>query len=155
MGVQYKKYEISVEEKKGVACYLNNEESKYISVLEIPKINFKRGLTEEYNIDKNISFLEDSDMPNEKNSTTIIAGHSGNSSNSYFNDLYKLKIGDYANLFYNKEKYQYQIYNIEKIDKTGKLELRKENYKRLILITCEESDKQLIIYFKLLKKETI
>ena len=31
MGIEYKKYEISVEEKKGIACYLNNQDSKYIA----------------------------------------------------------------------------------------------------------------------------
>ena len=155
MGIEYKKYQIKVEEKKGVACYLKGEESKYIAVLEMPKINFKRGLTNEYNIDKNISFIKDSDMPDIQNSTTIIAGHSGNNSTSYFKNLYKLKIGDYAYLIYNNKSYKYKIYDIKEIDKTGKLKLKKEKYNRLILVTCKGKNKQLIIYFKLTKKEAI
>lgn len=155
MGMEYKKYEIQLKEKTDIEKYLDNKNSNYISLLEIPKINFKRGITNESNINKNISFLKDSNMPNISGSTTIIAGHSGNSSNSYFKNLYKLKIGDYAYLFYDRIKYKYIVYKMEVIKKTGKLKLNNDRIKKLILITCKDDDKQIIVYFKFTKKETI
>lgn len=151
LGLEYKKYEIKIEENTSIYNYVNNKKSKYEGILEIPKLNFERGISNDNDINKNITFINKSEMPNIPNSTTIIAGHSGNNSNSYFKNLYKLKIGDYAYLIYDNIKYEYKIYKIDTIDKTGKLKLKKDNIKKLILITCKDLDKQLIVYFKYIK----
>ena len=118
----------------------------YIGYLNIPKINFNKGFTsieDEFNdVSKNIQILSSSDYPDKDNGNVIIAGHSGNSSVSFFNKLYLLEIGDLAYIKYNNKNYTYQISNIYKVDKTGKVEIkRNKNSKTLTLITCTKDDK--------------
>jgi len=118
----------------------------YIGYLNIPKINFNKGFTsieDEFNdVSKNIQILSSSDYPDKDNGNVIIAGHSGNSSVSFFNKLYLLEIGDLAYIKYNNKNYTYKISNIYKVDKTGKVEIkRNKNNKTLTLITCTKSDK--------------
>jgi len=118
----------------------------YIGYLSIPKINFNKGFTsieDKYNtVSKNIQILSSSNYPDEENGNVIIAGHSGNTSISFFNKLYLLEIGDLAYINYNNKNYTYQISNIYKVDKTGKVEVkRNKNNKTLTLITCTKDDK--------------
>ena len=118
----------------------------YIGYLNIPKINFNKGFTsiddEFNNVNKNIEILSSSDYPDDHNGNVIIAGHSGNSSVSFFNKLYLLEIGDLVYIKYNNKNYTYQISNIYKVDKTGKVEVkRNKNNKTLTLITCTKDDK--------------
>jgi len=157
-GKEYKTYSIKKKEKIGVACYLNQEydNSDYIAVLEIPCIDLTRGLTNDTNVDNNITFVESSNMPNIVGGTTIIAGHSGSGDNAYFDDLDKLKLNDKIYLYYYSNKYEYVITEIYEIEKTGKLSLKKKNENRLVLITCKKNtNKQIVIISKLLtKKET-
>lgn len=137
-----------------------NKEEKYISILEIPKIKFKRGLykqdSPENELSKNIIFLDSSDMPDKKNSTVIIVGHSGAPSNAYFKKLYKLNIKDSIYLYYNNVKYTYNVSDIYEIKKNGTLALEsnKDN-KTLTLVTCKGIDKQLVIISTLTKEEKL
>ena len=96
------------------------EESKqedvinYIAVLEIPKINLKRGLvdkTSKYNdVDINIYTLKESVFPNEQaNSHVILASHSGSGYHSYFRKLNNLEMKDKVYLYYENIKYIYEI----------------------------------------------
>ena len=66
---------------------------EYLGVLDIPKINFYKGFYSKTsslnNVQFNLFVLKESDYPDVVNGNLIIAGHSGNYSNSYFNDLYK------------------------------------------------------------------
>ena len=117
----------------------------YIGYLSIPKINLNKGFTskeDKYNdVSKNIEILSSSDYPDKENGNVILASHSGNSSISFFNKLYLLEIGDMAYIDYNKSKYTYQITNIYQVDKTGKVEIkRNKNKKTLTLITCTKND---------------
>ena len=132
-----------VEDTKEYNC---NYEINYIGYLSIPKINFNKGFTsieDEFNtVSKNIQILSSSNYPDEEKGNVIIAGHSGNSSVSFFNKLYLLEIGDLAYIKYNNKNYTYQISNIYKVDKTGKVEVkRNKNNKTLTLITCTKDDK--------------
>ena len=81
----------------------------YICVLEIPKINIKRGFLnikdKGNNVNKNLQVIKGSDMPNVKNGNLIIAAHSGNSYISYFKNLYKLSNEDVAYVYFNYIKY--------------------------------------------------
>ena len=99
------------EESTKKKIYLN-----YVAVLEIPKINLKKGLynyNSIYNdVDKNIEILDNSKMPNKENSILILASHSGNSSVSYFKNLDKLLNGDSVIVYYNNVKYYYRIIDI-------------------------------------------
>jgi len=149
-----------LEELEEVEVVVNNEEEvvedtkeynfnydiNYIGYLSIPKINFNKGFTsieDEYNtVSRNIQILSSSNYPDEEKGNVIIAGHSGNSSVSFFNKLYLLEIGDLAYIKYNNKNYTYQISNIYKVDKTGKVEIkRNKNSKTLTLITCTKDDK--------------
>lgn len=132
---------------------------KYCAVLEIPKISFKRGLydvgSKESVLEKNIVFLDKSDMPDQDNSRVIIVGHSGDTSNSFFKYLYKLKFNDLIYLYYNNTKYTYKITDIYEIKKTGQLALESNNNKTLTLVTCKGSSKQLVIISTLQKEKKL
>lgn len=151
----------NVDNNKVVNKSFNNYiKEEYLMVLEINKINLKKGL---YNINsnknkvsKNIEILTNSNMPNEDNSTIILASHSGNSKISYFKNLYKLENNDIITLYYNSMKYNYIINKKYEINKTGHLEInKKKNTKTLILITCNANDKtkQLVIESEQYKEE--
>ncbi len=143
-----------------IGKYFSNEvlEEDYEAILEIPKISFKRGLYKkdslESDLDKNIMFLDVSDMPNEENSRVIIVGHSGAISNAYFKYLYKLKLNDKIYLFYNNIKYCYKVKDIYEVTKNGTLALESnKNEKTLTLVTCKGSNKQLVVVSTLTKEE--
>lgn len=131
----------------------------YIAVLEIPKINLKRGLfpinDKNNNVDKNVEILQNSDMPNVTNGTLALAGHSGNSRIAYFHKLYKLKENDQVYIYYQNEKYIYQVSKIERQDKDGTISFTKtKDTTELILTTCDQQNKgkQIVVVAKLVDK---
>ncbi len=128
--------EASSTEKKPEVDY-----SKYLGVLEIPKIGLKRGF---YNIDSkyndikyNVSMVKGSTLPNVVNGNLILMAHSGWAAISYFEYLYNLRIGDYAYVTYQGQKYTYKLVNIYDVPKTGQVKIVR-NYDKttLTLITC-------------------
>lgn len=124
----------------------NNYQSNYIAFLEIEKIKFKRGLLPKNsyynNVDYNVEILEVSDFPNVINGNFILAGHSGTSNVAYFKDLYKLKLGDIAKVYYQGMVYKYQIVNIYNEVKDGSVNIYRDlNKTTLTLITCTKNDK--------------
>lgn len=129
---------------------------EYIAVLEIPKINLKRGLVDIdsiYNsIDYNIQILKESTMPNIDNSNLILVAHSGNSNVSFFKDLDKLEILDNIYLYYNNTVYQYEIYDKYEIEKIGSVKINKNiNSKTITMITClDNTNKQIVLVGKLI-----
>lgn len=129
----------------------------YLGILEIPKLNLKQGF---YNIDsknndvnKSVMLLKNSVMPDNVNSTIILAAHSGNSYVGYFKNLDKLNIEDKINIYYQKNKYQYTVTNIYELDKNGHILVDKNIHENiLVLTTCSKNEeKQLVVYAKLLK----
>lgn len=123
----------------------DNDLEHYIGYLEIPKLGFNRGFyniaSPENTVEKNIQVIEGSKMPNKKNGNLIIAGHSGTGWKAFFNDLYKLNIGDQVIVTYKGHKYTYQIEDISKQAKTGTLTIkRNRNKTTLTLITCTNND---------------
>lgn len=123
----------------------SNTNFNYIGILEIPKLNLKRGfldITSKYNnVDYNITVINSSTMPDQENNNLILAAHSGVCSYCYFNDLYKLSLGDVASVYYNGIKYNYNIVNIYQVPKTGKVSIRRNSDKNtLTLITCTRND---------------
>lgn len=113
----------------------------YIAVLEINKIGLKRGfvgIDSPYNnVDLNITIIGGSTMPGVKNSSLILAAHSGYCSYCYFDYLYLLTLGDTASVYYNGVKYNYTIVDIYNVEKTGSVTVkRKRNKDTLVLITC-------------------
>lgn len=138
----------------------NKNYESYIGQLEIPKIGFYKGFYAKEsslnNVKYNIKILEVSNYPDEKSGNVIIIGHSGNYSNSYFANLYKLTLGDTASLYYNNKKYTYKIVNIYTDTKDGTVTIyRDETKETMTLITCTKDDetKQTIYILELVNVE--
>lgn len=141
------------QEKKKKSNY------NYIGVLEIPKINIKRGFLnikdKGNNVNKNLQVIKGSDMPNVKNGNLIIAAHSGNSYISYFKNLHKLSNDDVAYVYFNNIKYTYKVAGKYDAEKNGKVTIHRDNKKNtLTLITCSQTDKtKQIVYILELESE--
>ena len=115
--------------------------SKYLGVLEIPRIGLKRGFyntdSKYNNIKYNVTLVEGSQMPDVENGNLILMSHSGNSYVSYFRHLYRLNIGDMAYITYNGVKYAYQIVNIYDVPKIGIINIRRNTERTtLTMFTC-------------------
>lgn len=129
----------------------NLNESKndeYIAILEIPKINLKRGIysigNPLNNVDKNIYLVKESIFPGSNSiSHIILASHSGNSDISYFKNIKKLNLNDYIYFYYDNIRYMFKIVNIYEVNKTGNIELILNN-NDISLITCKGENKQVI-----------
>lgn len=127
----------------------------YIGVLEIKKINLKRGFysktSRNNNVNRNIQVLNESDMPNIENGNVIIAGHSGSSYVSFFKNLNKLDLYDEAIIYFEGKQYNYQLKNKYEIDKTGQAVIKRNKEKNVLtLITCKHNtNKQIVFIFEL------
>lgn len=132
------------------------EKEEYVAVIEIPKINLKKGLyskdSKKNNVN-NIEILKESDMPDIKNGNFILAGHSGTSRISYFKNLHKLETNDKVYIYYNGLKLEYRLVKRYEIEKTGIANISRNGKKTtLTLITCKDnSNKQLVFIFELEK----
>lgn len=134
------------------------ETYNYIGVLEIPKINFKRGFLDikdkNNNVNKNIQVLENSAMPNVNGGLLVIAGHSGSGRVAFFRNLYKLKENDQIYIYYENIKYIYQVQKYYEETKDGDISIDKNSESTLVLTTCSQTDKnkQIVIVSKLIDK---
>lgn len=145
------------EKQEGLSGEITND---YIGYLNIPKINLTKGFLDnrssENDVEKNILVVEGSNYPDVDKGNFILAGHSGTGWKAFFNDLYKLSAGDTAKITYKDKTYTYQITNIYKQPKTGKLAIYR-NYDKttLTLITCTNNDSttQTIYIAELINKE--
>ncbi len=122
----------------------------YEMILEIPKIDLKKGILNKYdnnnNVDKNIQFIKESAYPN-TNGVTILAGHSGNTSSAYFKNLDKLDYNDKVYIYYNKNKYEYIVIDYYYIQKTGYMDIKEElKVNSLLLVTCKKNSNEQLIY---------
>ena len=124
----------------------------YLGVLKIDKINLEQGFYDKgndmNNVDKNVTLLESSNYPDERNGNTILVAHSGSSYLGYFKNLWKLNVGDLASIRYKNKTYVYKIVNIYDDDKDGDVTIyRNKSKKTLTLITCtKNSDTKQTIY---------
>lgn len=148
---------IELENEKEDTIYY--QEDDYISVIEIPKIDLKRGIYSKESIlndvDKNIYLLKESDMPDKISGNFILAAHSGNTYVSFFKNLSILEIDDIAYIYYNGLKYKYHLINYYEIEKNGRANIIRNLEKNtLTLITCKgNTNKQLIFIFELIGVE--
>lgn len=155
-----------IEVESSVDESLDNSDSKetiktsnedYIAVLEIPKINLRKGLyskdSSNNNVNKNIEILDESDMPDNNNGNFILAGHSGSGRIAYFKDLHKLSNGDIAFVYYNGSRFGYTLINRYEIDKTGTAQITRNGQNdALTLITCKHNtNKQIVFIFERMK----
>lgn len=135
-------------------------EEDYLMVVEIPKINLRKGL---YNIssknnivNKNIQIMKESDMPDKDKGMLVLAGHNGNSRVSYFDRLNELNKEDKVYIYYANNKYTYEISNMYEAEKNGTITVKKEREKTVIvLISCKKNtkDKQLVYIGNLINIE--
>lgn len=119
----------------------------YIAMLEIPKIDLKRGLVAKDSyanrVSRNIQILKESTYPNVERGNFILAAHSGSGYIAFFRNLYKLEKGDTASVYYKDKKYTYEIKNIYLQDKIGKLIIYRDKTKTtLTMITCTKNNKK-------------
>ena len=145
-----------VEEKKETQPEPQEEKkidyTKYLGVLEIPKIGLKRGFygfdSRYNNIERNVTLVGGSTMPDVVNVNLILMAHSGSAYFSFFAYLYRLNVGDMAYVTYNGIKYKYQIVNIYNIPKTGQATItRNMDRSCMTLITCtKDSETEQTIY---------
>ena len=145
-----------VEEKKETQPEPQEEKkidyTKYLGVLEIPKIGLKRGFygfdSRYNNIERNVTLVGGSTMPDVVNGNLILMAHSGSAYVSFFAYLYRLNVGDMAYVTYNGIKYKYQIVNIYNIPKTGQATItRNMDRSCMTLITCtKDSETEQTIY---------
>ncbi len=117
----------------------------YIGELSIPKINLRRGFVSKEsrynNIEYNVTIANEANYPDVPMGNFILMAHSGNAYISFFDKLYKLEIGDEANVSYNAVTYNYRLTNIYNQAKTGTVAIyRNPNVKTLTLITCTHND---------------
>ncbi len=152
--------EEEIEEVQEVQEDNNYTYEEYLGIIDIPKIELYKGFYSKTsnlnNVKFNLYVLPSSNYPDEENGNLIIAGHSGNYSNSYFANLYKLEKEDTITIHYNNNKYIYQIVNIYTEEKTGKVRIfRNKNKTTLTLITCTKDDDyhQTIYIAELINKE--
>lgn len=175
----YEKYNIEVKENELIEDFFVEEKEieeeviieeikedkpkqtiSYSMILEIPKINLKKGIPEKdskYNSVKyGIQILKQSNMPDVENGNVILASHRGNSAVSYFNKLNKVVNSDKVYLYYAGYKYTYEIVNIYEVPKTGTVSLYRDNTENTItLITCKSREqKQLVFIGNLINKES-
>lgn len=119
--------------------------SKYLGVLEIPKIGLKRGFynigSRYNNIEYNVTLVGGSDLPDVDRGNLILMAHSGDAYISYFAYLYRLSIGDDCYVTYNGNNYHYQIVDIYDVDKIGIVSIRRDKSKNtLTMITCTKDN---------------
>lgn len=132
-----------------------------LATISIKKINILdrpiyKPMSKKNNINKNISILSESSMPDNNSSIIFLLAHSGIGEKAYFKNLHKLVVGDIINLSYNNIDYIYKVMDIYEVVKDGYLEVTKEYEKELVLTTCSENkDKQLIVVCELLKESDI
>lgn len=134
--------------------------SNYLGVLEIPKINVKRGFysvdSKYNNVDYNVTVIQNSTLPDTKNNNLILAAHSGDCSICYFHNLYKVLNGDEAYIYYKGVKYIYKVTNIYEVEKTGRVAIYRDfNKNVLTLITCTRNSdtKQTVYILELVSEE--
>ena len=104
--------------------------NNHFAKLVIPTIKLEEYLvsykSKDNNVNKSITILFPSVMPDNPNSLLILAAHSGNSRISYFKDLDKLKIGNKARIHYKNKIYGYKVTYIERQNKNGLITIKKK-----------------------------
>ncbi len=137
----------------------NDRSEDYLAIIEIPKIALRKGLYSKFsknnNVNKNIEILEDSNYPDYEKGNFILIAHAGNSNISYFQNINQLELQNQINIYYNHEKYIYAVVDKYEVDKTGKVEIKKNpNATSLTLISCKHNtDKQIVVICNLIGKE--
>ncbi len=141
----------NINYSKGLLQNIEDDYKELLATITINKISlYDKPIyqidSKNNNIEKNITILKESIMPDNNKSIIFLIAHSGQGDIAYFKNLDKLKINDLVTINYNKKKYLYQVINIYETEKNGYLELKHNYQKELVLSTCSQNkDKQLIV----------
>ena len=146
---------LSINNDEPVISKVNNtKKEEYLGILRIPKISLVEGFyninSKNNNIGKSVMILKESVMPNNNGSIIYLVAHSGTGYLAYFKNLDKLNIDDIIYLDIDNLSYEYVINDIYEVDRNGLININhniNDNY--LILSTCSNNDKQLVISSKL------
>ena len=116
------------------------EKESYLGVLEIPKIDLKRGFysysSKQNDVDSNIEVISSDCFPGDACS------------------LNELQLEDVATIYYNNTFYDYVLKNIQHVKKNGTISLVQPKESELVLTTCNKTDNSLQdIYIFELRKE--
>ncbi len=128
-----------------------NTDKNIIGKLIIKKLNINESLykitSKENNVEKHITILKESILPDQDNSIIFLAAHSGTGKIAYFKDLNNLKINDEIIFYYKNITYKYYVKDIWEEKKNGFINVNKENTNQLILTTCSptKNNYQLVI----------
>lgn len=127
--------------QKNIVLYYKENKEDYKGILEINKINLKRIFYDINSINNNVS--KNIKLIKEDKNIIILASHSGNNTNAYFNNLNKLIIGDEIKININKKEEIYKLDNKYDELKDGNLSIKYNDYKKtLVLITCNKINRQ-------------
>lgn len=146
----YHNYLIQKQEINTLTNFFNNQIDEEIAILEIPKINLKKTIQDNQNVDEGIMVIDKDKLIN---NDIILAAHSGNCDICYFDRLDELKKDDLVYFYYNHIKLTFKILEIQVKRKLTFMLPDKEN--TITLITCQKDnrDYQLIIIGQLIDKE--
>jgi len=137
---------------ESIQSFIGMLDNTPLLTIEIEKINILKNVyqigSKENNVDKNITIMKESDMPNIKNGNLILGAHSGTGEVAYFTDLIKLQSQDEVIIEYDSKKYIYEIEHQYDALKSGRITIRRDyNKTTLTLFTCNptKKDKNLIV----------
>ena len=137
----------------------NNKSKLKIGKIEIEKLKINENLyqinSQENNIDKHITILKESIMPEKENSIVFIAAHSGTGKIAYFKNLDHLQKGDIIKLTINNKTYFYNVKEKWEKEKDGFINITKDKEKQLILTTCSPNNKKKQLIVNCIEKESI
>lgn len=157
----FTKNDIATDAFKNYSKKFSTEYEEYIGILDIPSINLVTGVVSpisKYNdIKYNVEILNNSKMPDVKDSCLILAAHSGTSRVSYFHNLKNISLNDEVYIHYNQKRYSYKVISKYLELKDGDIEYSQQNDQQiLVLTTCDENDKskQLVVIAELFTIES-
>ena len=117
-----------------------SKEGKILGYINIPKININYAIyegTSEDVLTKGIGHLKNTSIPGQKNTHSVLAGHTGLSNAKMFDDLDKLKIKDIFSISILNNCYNYEVDDIKIVKKDDMQEFKIEEGKEYVtLITC-------------------
>ena len=138
---------------------IKNQKEKAIATISIKKIKLKQPLykinSPNNTIEKNVTILKESILPEKENSIVFLAAHSGTGKIAYFDKLNLLQINDEIIFTYQNKKYKYQIIEIWEEKKTGYININKTKEKQLVLTTCSPTNKNNQLIINSIQKESL
>ena len=143
---------ISAKEDCSPVFRFNTVEERPIGTLTINKIKLNTDLYDinspRNNIEEHVTILKDD------NDLIILAAHSGTGKIAYFEELDNLQENDEIILKYKNDISTYYVKNYWEEEKTGYININKEDTKQLILTTCSPNKPGYQLIINCIKKES-